>query len=184
MDFLKEVGIKYEREKKITGLKGDTKPFRIADFYLPKYNAYIEFMGLWNKNVKDEDYKAKKLAYRNNGIPCVYLYPENLGVLHFSLDYRLQKALSENGKYKELNRYRRFKLFKARWLNMLLIVFGILLLYVGVYNYYNNDNEHTAYIFLGSSLIIYQSFRVIAAYMAIFIKKKFSLLKVMQDSAI
>src|SRR5437773_11260179 len=99
MDFLKELGIKFEREKKIVGLNGDNKPFRIADFYLPQYNAYVEFYGLWNKNMvkKDDDYKLKKDVYRNNGIPCVVLYPENLGVLHFTFDKRLQKTLTENG---------------------------------------------------------------------------------------
>jgi len=39
MDFFKQYGIKYQFQKNIEGLKDDTKAFRVADFYLPKFNG-------------------------------------------------------------------------------------------------------------------------------------------------
>lgn len=174
MDFLKEVGIKYEREKKVVGLKGDTRQYRIADFYLPKYDVYIEFFGLWSKNVKDDDYKAKKLLYRNNGIACVYLYPENLGVLSFSLDKRIQRTLMENGKFKELRKYHWFKLLRGRMTEWF---FGIILLAILIallINYRPRQVDHNQILFI-SILLSFCIYRICFAYRKIFIANKFSL---------
>lgn len=174
MDFLKEVGINYEREKKIVGLKGDTRQYRIADFYLPRYDVYIEFFGLWSKNVKDDDYKAKKLIYRNNGIACVYLYPENLGVLAFSLDKRIQRALIENCKYKELRKYRWFKFLKGRigeWFFgsiLLSYLISLLITYKSTEVYHNT-------MLVVSLIIGFIIYRLYNGYRSIFITNKFPL---------
>lgn len=178
MDFLKELGIKFIRDYKITGLKGDTKHFRLADFYLPKFDAYIEFYGLWSKNVKDDDYKLKKVVYRNNGIACVYLYPENLGVIHYSFDKRLQKQLIENGKFRELKKYHWFKFFKTRNVNIGYFSIFFTYLFYMIITYQNTSGYNEAMIF-SILVILFQSYRILTAYNSIFVKMKFSLLKVM-----
>jgi hypothetical protein len=170
MDFLKEIGIKFEREKKIVGLEKDSKPYRIADFYLPKFGVYIEFFGLWNKNIKDEDYKLKKLVYRNNGIPCVYLYPENLGVISFSLDKRIQKTLIENGKYKELTKYRWFKIYKSIQDRIFLIALMILFLYLSLIP--PTDYRMSAVVAI---VAIYQLYKIYKIYYAVFVTNKYTL---------
>jgi hypothetical protein len=179
MDFFREFGIKYERDKKLVGLKGDQKSFRVADFYLPRFDAYVEFLGLWNKNIKDDDYRLKKNVYKNNGIPCVFLYPENLGILHFTFDKRLQKQLVENGKRKELRKYHWYKLFKARLTNFIILALSIIYLMAVLFTYQNAPNYN--YTILAVLLIIlFQTFRILSAYSLIFIKNKFSLLKLLE----
>ena len=178
MDFLKELGIKFISEYKITDLKGDNKHYRYADFFLPRYDAYIEFYGLWNKNVKDDDYKFKKEVYRNNGRPCVYIYPENLGALHFIFDKRLQAQLIENSKHKELRRYHWFKLFKARAFNMGVILLMVAYLISMLVTYVNAPNYNYT-IAVVMVVICFNVFRIVTAYRDIFIKMKFSLIKLL-----
>src|SRR5690242_4591361 len=101
LDFFLLYGIKFETQKKIYYLKNDCKQYRTADFYLPRYKVYVEFFGLWNSTGSDE-YKLKKDAYRRNQIPCVYIYPENLGILQFTFDKRLQTVLQAHNLSKEL----------------------------------------------------------------------------------
>ncbi len=81
---LDNLGIKYEPEKEIHFLKNDYKGSRRADFFLPKYNIYIEYFGGWDKKNDEERrterarYNEKKEAYSNNGIKCIYIYPNQL----------------------------------------------------------------------------------------------------------
>ena len=48
IDYLRQEKIKYETQVKIESLRGDSKYFRQADFYLPRYDMYLEFFGQWN----------------------------------------------------------------------------------------------------------------------------------------
>ena len=52
-------------------------------------------------------------VYRLNKIPCVYLFPENLGIIKYVFDKRIQIELFNNGLLKELYKYRRDKLFNS-----------------------------------------------------------------------
>ena len=45
---LDKMGIEFEPEVIIPKLKGDKKDHRIADFYLPESDIYIEYLGCWN----------------------------------------------------------------------------------------------------------------------------------------
>lgn len=85
-EFLKRYNIKYEHQKRIDGLKNDGSNFRTADFYLPAMGVYIEYCGQYFIPIHQERYKEKQKIYRENNIPCVYLFPENLGVLEFIFD--------------------------------------------------------------------------------------------------
>lgn len=105
--FLDDQEIKYEKEVIIPKLEGDSKTHRIADFYLPTYKVYVEFLGKWNSVEKKWDYREKKEIYELNEIPCVYIYPDNLGTLNDIFRMRLQEQLD---KYPEL-KWQRF-LFK------------------------------------------------------------------------
>ena len=114
-DFFDSVGIKYESEKRIDGLKNDTKQYRTADFYLPRYKVYVEFFGLWNNNGNgNEKYRHKRDVYRVNSIPCVYIYPENLGIIDYAFDKRLQMILEQYNLKKELRKYKLYKLRETR----------------------------------------------------------------------
>jgi hypothetical protein len=97
-DFLDEKGIEYKREYEIKDLKEDNKFFRKADFYLPEYKVYIEFFGQWNIPEHKERYKEKIKVYNNNNIPCIYLWPDNLGTLDWMLRRRLREVLLKYNK--------------------------------------------------------------------------------------
>jgi len=59
-EFLYERNITFEAQKELNDLKGDSKSHRVADFYLPKFDVYVEFLGQWN--ISDEHknrYKEK-----------------------------------------------------------------------------------------------------------------------------
>lgn len=86
----------YESEKEIRNLKGDSKSYRVSDFYLTNYGVYVEFFGRWNHSKEErERYREKKNVYRKNNIPCIYLYPENLGVIDYIFESRLEQVLIE-----------------------------------------------------------------------------------------
>lgn len=81
---LKNLNIKYEQEKVIDFLEKDTKKYRVADFFLPKYNLYIEYLGGWDKKnpehraMERRRYGHKKYVYRKNAVRCIWIYPNQL----------------------------------------------------------------------------------------------------------
>jgi hypothetical protein len=175
-DFFQEVGIRYESEKMITGLRGDTKQYRVADFYLPDYKTYVEFLGLWFTNNYDE-YRIKKDIYKLNNIPCVYIYPENLGIIKYSFDKRIQVELINKNLYKELRRYRIFKLkssgeFQGRVAGIIATSFIIILKGISI-----QHKNIADYLLLSTFLLvgIYQIFKLSKLYHRIFNKNKFTL---------
>lgn len=82
--ILERSHIKFEQEKEIHNLRGDTKRFRTADFYLPEHDVYIEFLGGWDKRDPEEQegerrrYGHKRHVYQDNGIKCIWIYPRQL----------------------------------------------------------------------------------------------------------
>lgn len=107
-DFFKSQQIKIVHQKEIPNLRGDSKATRIADFYLPEYGLYIEFFGEWaHGETYREEYREKKRVYKNNKIPCVYIYPENFGMFPFLFNRRVITKLKE---YNMRNSLRWFRL--------------------------------------------------------------------------
>src|SRR3989344_1364303 len=106
-EFLKEENVDFIPEKKIENLKEDVTSYIVADFYLPKYKVYIEFFGKWNSEIHKRGYREKKETYKKNKIPCIYLYPDNLGILKQIFYIRLKKVLLENNN--------KLGLFKLNW---------------------------------------------------------------------
>lgn len=152
-DFLRSENIEFEFQKKITTLSGDSKGFRIADFYLPKYKVYIEFNGQWNSDNHKNRYKEKTKIYKENNIPCVYLYPENLGIIEYIFHKRLVDVLKKYNLKKELFKYRLSEIWKRCFDNFLFLSFGfILLFYIYPFNFEKNKSE----IILLLIIIIFQ----------------------------
>ncbi|MDF2438990.1 MAG: hypothetical protein K0Q95_3366 [Bacteroidota bacterium] len=173
VDFLKHYNIKSESQKKIHSLKGDTASYRVADFYLPKYDVYLEFEGQWNVPEKQERYKVKKDLYYRNGISCIYLYPENLGILPFVFDKRIQEVLTKSGKTKQLRSYQFHKLYQSDIYRLLFIVFFALILILSDYKVHPESN--LIYIIFFSGIIVYQGYKLASACYKIFFKKNYPL---------
>jgi hypothetical protein len=108
--YLDEQGIKFEREVNIPNLVNDSKSVRRADFYLPKYKVYIEFLGKWADSEIQQDYREKMRVYESNKIPCVYIFPDNLGPLNSVFRMRLTENLEKYGLTRELFLFNFWKL--------------------------------------------------------------------------
>lgn len=94
---LENMGVEYVQEKKIDFLFYDDKNNRYADFFLPRYNVYIEYLGGWNKSNKQDRenernrYLEKMAAYELEGINCIYIYPYQLNFISKVLHDELSK---------------------------------------------------------------------------------------------
>jgi len=66
---LEHMGIRYEQEKDISSLYGDTKSHRRADFYLPDYDVYIEFLGGWDAPDEEKREPARRPRPRRRPAP-------------------------------------------------------------------------------------------------------------------
>jgi hypothetical protein len=177
LDFFKEVGIKCIPQQEIRDLKGDEKSYRIADFYLPDYKMYVEFFGQWSLPDRCIEYRKKMSVYKFNNIPCVYLFPENLGIIKYVFDKRIQIELFNRNLHKELIKYRRDKLMSSGefQLRMATILFCIFMIVdKGIFPKHLNIGE----ILLLSTIAlvgIYQIFYTIKLYRRIFRGNKFTL---------
>jgi hypothetical protein len=121
--FLDENGIKYITQHDLLNLKDDYKQYRIADFYLPRLKTCIEFNGYWNVSEESKQrYREKMKVYAANNIPCIYLYPENLGILSYVFHKRMIKELKCHDLKFQLFRYK-WKRFRGntRVLNLIII---------------------------------------------------------------
>lgn len=76
--------------------------------YHTKYKIYIEFLGKWNSEEGRKKYAEKMRIYELNKIPCVYIYPDNLGILGFIFRRRIKKELQKCPNLK-------WQLFKLNW---------------------------------------------------------------------
>lgn len=164
-EFLKRYNIKYEHQKRIDGLKNDGSKYRTADFYLPSMGVYIEYCGQYFIPMHQERYKEKQKIYRENNIPCVYLFPENLGVLEFIFDKRLIVELKKFHHTKQLRAYR-IKKFLPEYGRLVLILFVLLVQFA---SFYDDDFKNSKVIALIAGLIIgYQIWKLIQVYYRIF----------------
>lgn len=174
-DFFREAGINCKPQETIRNLSHDVKGHRVADFYLPDYGAYVEFFGHWNTSEEyREDYRIKKKVYTQNNIPCVFLYPENLGYIHFVFDHRLMEALKNHYKEKELKKYKRWKWLKGTKDNFWGIALCIVVLALMVLL----KEEGKAVIVL---LILYNIYKIITVWNLIYVKKTYSISRMLYD---
>lgn len=174
-DFFACMRIKFESEKKIEGLKNDSKQYRTADFYLPKFKVYVEFFGLWNK-AGNEEYKQKKEVYWMNKIPCIYIYPENLGIIGYTFDKRIQLELKKHGMTQELKKYKLYKLRESAELKNRcgILAICIFLLCIAFFSIELKSLDWSVVILI-SLIGLYQIFNLYELYRDIFKRNKYSL---------
>jgi hypothetical protein len=130
-EYLKFKNISFEREVRLNNLRFDENfKYRDADFYLKKYGVYIEFNGRWNNTKEDRvRYRIKKEVYRKNNVPCIYLYPENLGILDFVFNKRIIVELKKKSLIKQLRLFQLKRFIDDRgslfiWLFLSIIFFS------------------------------------------------------------
>jgi hypothetical protein len=158
-EFFRNEGIKFIKQFRIDDLKGDSKDYRIADFYLPKYKLYLEFFGRWNVNEDSrKTYLEKKQVYFLNNKPCIYLYPENLGIIEHTFKYRAKKELKKHRMKWQLFQFRKYLFLKNR--GDLFFWFGISLLILIFTDYRKiaEPSTRNSTVFF-SGIVIYQLFR-------------------------
>lgn len=144
-EYLKYHNIDFESEVKLTNLKYDDLTHRRADFYLKKYKVYLEFNGRWNNTKEDRvRYRDKKEVYRKNNIPCIYLYPENLGIIEFVFPKRLIEELEKHSLKKELLKFQLKRFMDDRGGLFLWLFIAILFL---IFNFDWNDDKGRLYYF-------------------------------------
>lgn len=168
--FLEEERFKFQQEKPIVNLLNDSKKYRRADFYLVNYGVYIEFLGRWNNTKKDrEEYREKKKVFELNRVPCIYLYPENLGIIEFSFYNRLEKLLEEKKMKRQLLKLKwKFfiKDYDANFMILLLAFSGLILLLI-----IQEKEQLVVSLFLVLSLILlFQFVRLIRGFVNVFRK--------------
>ena len=94
---LRHLKIDFEQEKVIHNLTGDTTKTnsRRADFYLPKYDLYIEYFGSVGHDEDNQEhidrYDEKIRVYKENNIKCIYVYPRHLNGLGFYLKKQIKR---------------------------------------------------------------------------------------------
>jgi hypothetical protein len=166
-EYLKFKNISFETEVRLNNLKYDDNfKYRDADFFLKKYGVYIEFNGRWNNTKEDRvRYRVKKEVYRKNNLPCIYLYPENLGIIDFVFTKRLIVELQKKSMTKELRLFQLKRFIDDRG-GLFIFIFISILVYNGDFNW--EENSTTLYACI--SVFIFQIYRLMMGIHKFFIK--------------
>lgn len=171
ISFFKEVGIKAKYQMK---LLEDPNPnineCSIADFYLKDYNIYVEFLGKWKDDDGRREYLDKMKAYAANKKNCVYIWPENLGFIHYYFDKEIQKVMKDHKMNSELEKYRFFKLRKAIGYRFIWLPFSISVPFL-----FYSQIELIPLIAISSIMICHHCWCVINNYLDIFRRNNFPL---------
>lgn len=157
-EYLDSEGIDFRQEELIEGLNNDSKSFRKADFYLPKYKVYIEYFGQWNNEKQKPRYREKRQVYINNKVPCIILYPENLGIIDFIFSRRLEYVFHRYKMDKELRKYYFNEVRKERGDTLILAIVGLIIMYFS--KPWDAPFEN-GWLIAGFLLFAYQSYLII-----------------------
>jgi hypothetical protein len=166
-EYFKFKNISFEREVRLNNLKYDDNfKYRDADFFLKKYGVYIEFNGLWNNSKEDRvRYRVKKEVYRKNNLPCIYLYPENLGIIDFVFSKRLIEELNKKSMTKQLRMFQFKRLIDDRG-SLFIWLFLAILFLNGDFTWQEDQNSILFFI----SVCLFQVFRLIIGIHKFFVK--------------
>ncbi len=126
-EFFEERGIDATIKQKVPNLTDDNKFFREADFYLHRYDVYVEFLGQWNNYEHQKRYRQKMAVYYKNNIPCVYLWPDNLGTLDWMFKRRLRETLLKYNKKWSLIKFEFDNLMKEHGFVFLILILAVFL---------------------------------------------------------
>ncbi|CAN0379719.1 unnamed protein product, partial [Ectocarpus sp. 4 AP-2014] len=97
-------------------------------------------------------------------IPCIYIYPENLGIIEFSFSVRLTNVLKYHNLKKQLLRYRAIRIFKKCNQNFLFLFLSLLGLLVLDISW--ADDKGTIIFFI--LIILFQTYLIIREFMDTF----------------
>lgn len=134
IEFFKNNDFNYSFEDhKLTKLKGDTKEWRVPDFYLKNYKVYVEYFGMYNHNKETRaEYDLKRDVYFKNDIPVIILHPHQLGIIEYAFHVGMLKTLKVKkfnlGKQLFLYRLKRF-ISKSAGVNFAMIAFFVFFRY-------------------------------------------------------
>ncbi|MBG7612308.1 hypothetical protein IU405_08620, partial [Polaribacter sp. BAL334] len=116
-----------------------------------------EFNGRWNNTKEDRvRYREKKEVYSRNNLPCIYLYPENLGIIDFVFSKRLIEVLLKNNMTKQLRRFQ-FKRFIDDRGGLFVYMFVSAFVYSGSFTW--QENYTTLSVCIG--VFVYQIYRLV-----------------------
>jgi len=160
-EYFDSEGISYRTEVPIMDLKDDPKSHRRADFYLSNYGVYVEFLGKWFVSESEKErYREKKRVYKENDIPCIFLYPENLGIVDFILPTRAIKEFKKHGLKKSLWLFR----LKFLWLhkneNILLAIILLSVVLFGGFKWQEDSNL----ILIVVGIVLFQIYNTLSFY--------------------
>ncbi len=167
-EYFKYSGIDYDCNVKLNDLKYDNKGYREPDFYLPKYKTYVEFNGKWNtSDAEKQRYREKKSVYYKNRIPCVYLFPENLGIIDFVFTNRLINEMKKHSLKRELLKFQTKRLIDDRGSLFFWILLSIFVLF-GDFTW--EEDRETILFLIG--VIGYQCYRLVIGVRKFYIKNE------------
>ncbi|WP_321289391.1 hypothetical protein [uncultured Sunxiuqinia sp.] len=170
--FFKKEKIKATQQEPIRNLNNDSKSYRIADFDLPQYKIYVEFQGLWNNTKVDrERYKEKMKVYHSNGVKCLYLYPENLGIIDYVFHARMLETLKKFRMYPQLRYYKLRRLFHQKQNNIIWVAITLYFLIMTDETSLENPTNMTIYGFIGI-LFVVQLTKAILGFISIYKNEK------------
>lgn len=110
--YLEELGLEIKAQKVLNGLSGDTKTHRRADFYLPECDLIIEYNGQWDVNEFHRNrYREKRKVLLKNNLTLVEIYPNQLGIIDYSLPRKIRQVLTD----RHQNRHLRIFNWKMFW---------------------------------------------------------------------
>lgn len=156
-EYFESEGIAFKTEQPIIGLRNDTKAYRLADFYLTNYKIYVEFLGKWFVSEADKErYREKRKVYEDNNIPCIFLYPENLGIIEFILPSRAIKEFKKHGLTKSLWLFRVKFLWSYKNGNIVLLLF---MLYVLIFGEFKWEEDSTILLIM-ITVAVYQIYTI------------------------
>lgn len=166
-EYLKYKEISFEQEVVLRDLKDDpSHKTRRADFYLKNYKVYLEFNGRWNNTKEDrERYKEKKAVYAKNNIPCIYLYPENLGIIDYVFTKRMIELLQKQSMKKELRLFQLKRFIEERG-SIFIWLFLSVLVYSGDFSWENDSTTLIACIIV----FVFQLYRIYEGIQMFFVR--------------
>ena len=136
--FLEDLNIEYESEKVLTRLKNDTKEFRRVDFYLPEFDVYLEYNGQWDVNEFHRNrYREKRRVLEQNNYSLVELYPNQLGIIAYSLPRNIARVLAEKQNHQHLVRKFRWKMvrYEGDFPDPALLILSAIIIYASITDY-------------------------------------------------
>jgi hypothetical protein len=166
-DYFKKENITFREQQTIEGLQNDKATHRVADFYLPQFGVFVEYFGQWNIESERERYRIKRKVYLNNQVPCIFLYPENLGIIEYIFPKRMLGVCQKYRMEKSLRKYKWKLMIKDKGFRIFWAAVSVFIL---VYSY-PWKTEKTL-LWLGMAGVLSQLYYLQKEYRQLFVSNK------------